>query len=160
MPRIFVDEDGPTAVRLGMPFVERDAVMAIVLHWREDLVLGLRWKTVDWETLVTGGIEDGQTAETAALAEIAEETGYLSARLLATLEPVEARFHHEPKGQNRHARFTVMVLRLADGARREVEAAEAAMHEPVWLDRDALRAFRLPPAQRHALDGWVRLRAR
>jgi leucyl-tRNA synthetase len=47
----------PGTIRDDKPFVERNAILAIVKHWKEEKYLGLKWKEVDWETFVTGGIE-------------------------------------------------------------------------------------------------------
>jgi len=41
---VFIDSKGQSAVREGEPFIERDAIMAIVKHWKDDKYIGLRWK--------------------------------------------------------------------------------------------------------------------
>ena len=68
---IFIDEP-----KEGLPFVERNAIHAIIKHWSEDKYLVLFWKKVNWVTFVTGGVDDGEKPVEAAIREIKEETGY------------------------------------------------------------------------------------
>lgn len=145
---LFVDETGSSAVRTELPFVERYAIVAIVKHATEDKYLGLKWKTVDWDTLITGGIEEGQTAEEAARAEIQEETGYKNMKLIRTLTPFHSQFYHPPKGENRFGHFTVLVFELLNEERDQVSDKELAKHEPLWLTKEEMVAFRLPSSQR------------
>lgn len=140
---------GNDAVRPGLPMVERDAILAIVVHPGGDAWLGLEW-TNGWQTFVTGGIEPGQTAAEAALAEVLQETGYRDAEVVATLPPTESLFWHGVKGVNRHAKFTNLVVRLRSLDRVVVAASEAALHRPRWLSRAEVEAFALPPSQRHS----------
>lgn len=144
----FVQTTEPGKVKDGEPFVEREAITAIVKHWSEDKYIGLKWKQVDWDTLITGGIEPGQTAETAAIAEIKEETGYLTPKLVKDLGKTHAKFYHVPKKENRHAHFDCLYFELQDDSRAEVVADEQAKHEVVWLTRQQMEDFRLPASHR------------
>jgi len=54
---------GSDAPREELPLVEREAITAIVYDPKTKKYLGLRWKKVDWETFITGGVEEGQTPE-------------------------------------------------------------------------------------------------
>ena len=49
---VAVGEDAP---RAELPFVEREAITAIVYDPKTKKYLGLKWKKVDWETFITGG---------------------------------------------------------------------------------------------------------
>ena len=149
---IFTQITDSSAVKEGAPFVERDAITAIVKHWKEDKYIGLKWKKVDWETVVTGGIEAGQTAEEAAIAEIREETGYLNPVLKRDLGNMQARFFHVPKDENRHANFKCLYFELADGEKEEIVEEEKQNHSVVWLSREEMDKFRLPSSQRYAWD--------
>ncbi|MES2668777.1 MAG: NUDIX hydrolase [Patescibacteria group bacterium] len=150
---IYIDE-GPDAPREGLPFVERDAVIALVRNPENGTYLGLRWKQeVDWETFVTGGVEEGQTPEEAARAEVREETGYKNLRLVAELPRYHSKFYHAPKGVNRFAHFQPFLFELIDDERDSVPEEELSKHEPVWLDAEQLEAFRLTDAQRSLLNG-------
>jgi len=129
--------------------VERNAIAAIVKHWSEDKYIGLKWKKVDWDTIITGGIEEGQTAEDAARREIEEETGYKNLRLVKQLGNVHSKFFHVPKNENRFAHFNVFQFELIDDEREEMGDDEKQIHEVVWLTPDEMEAFRLPESQRH-----------
>ena len=139
-------------IRENEPMVEREAICAIVKHWEEDKYLGLRWKKVDWDTFITGGVEKGQTSEEAALAEIREETGYQNIKLVKKLGRMHAKFFHVPKNQNRHAHFDVFQFELKDGEKKELTEEEKGNHSPVWLTREEVDAFRLPSSQRHSWE--------
>ena len=75
------------------PFVEREAVFVIVRNPKNGKYLGLRWKKVDWETFISGGIEEGQTAEDAVKAEVLQETGYKNLQLVEKLPRFETKFY-------------------------------------------------------------------
>jgi 8-oxo-dGTP pyrophosphatase MutT (NUDIX family) len=145
---LFVGE-GPDAPRPELPFVERNTVTAVVHNPKTGKYLGLRWKKVDWDTFVTGGIEPGQTAEEAARAEILEETGYKNLRLIRELPRFDAKFYHAPKAENRYAHFRCFLFELVDEGVEELSDEERAKHEAVWLDDEELRQFRLPGGHRY-----------
>lgn len=142
---------GTDAPRAGMPFVERAAITAIVRNPADNTYLGLRWKQVDWETFITGGVEEGQTPEEAARAEVREETGYVNIRLIRELPRYHSQFYHGPKGVNRFAHFHSFFFELIDDARDEVTEEERQKHESVWLTTDELETFRLPEGHRFLL---------
>ncbi|HYD93371.1 MAG TPA: NUDIX hydrolase [Candidatus Paceibacterota bacterium] len=148
---LFVDT-GMNAVRPDLPFVERDAITAVVRNPQNGRILGLKWKTVDWETLVTGGVEEGQSAEEAARAEIREETGYKNLRLVAELPRYHSKFFHHPKGVNRFAHFRCFLFELVDSEQDQVAGEENAKHEAVWLTREEFETFRLPEGHRFVLN--------
>lgn len=144
---MFVDTSA-TAPREGLPFVERNAITAIVRDPKTGNYLGLRWKEVDWETFVTGGIEEGQTAEEAARAEVLEETGYKNLRLITELPRFHSKFFHPPKGVNRFAHFRSFLFELENDEQAPLSAEEQKKHECVWLNREELETFRLPEGHR------------
>ncbi|HEY1041926.1 MAG TPA: NUDIX hydrolase [Candidatus Paceibacterota bacterium] len=143
---LYIDQ-GPDAPRPDLPFIERDAVVALVRDPQARKYLGLKWKEVDWETFVTGGIEEGQTAEEAARAEILEETGYKNLRLVADLPRYHTKFYHPPKGVNRFAHFQCFLFELENDDRNPVNEEEAGKHEAIWLTEEDLASFRLTEAQ-------------
>lgn len=145
----------PGKIRADQPFVERPIIFAIIKHWKEEKYLGLRWKKVNWETFVTGGIEKGQTPEDAVRAEILEETGYTNIKRIQPLGRVHSKFFHPPKQENRYAHAEIFYVELKDGNREELSAEEQANHEPVWLTAKEIEQFNLPASHRYA---WERLR--
>lgn len=148
---LFIDS-GSNAPKEDLPFVERNSITVALRNPSNGKYLGLKWKGVDWETLITGGVEEGQTAEEAAKAEILEETGYRNVRLIAELPRYDSQFFHHPKGVNRYAHFRCFLFELENDERNDLSKEEQAKHEPVWLSPEELKAFNLPEGHRFALD--------
>jgi 8-oxo-dGTP pyrophosphatase MutT (NUDIX family) len=148
---LFIDS-GMNAPRPDLPFVERNSITAVVRDPKTGKYLGLRWKRVDWETLVTGGIEPEQSPEEAARTEIAQETGYANLRLICELPPYHSQFFHHPKGVNRFAHFRCFFFELQSDEKSAVKSEERAEHEPVWLSKEELERFRLPEGHRFTLE--------
>lgn len=145
-------ETGKDAPRPDLPYKERDAATAVVRNPKDGTYLGLRWKKIDWETFITGGIEEGQTAEEAARAEVREEAGYSNLRLVCELPRYDAKFFHGPKEVNRHARFQCFLFELSGNTSLPLAEDELAKHEPVWLSDTELENFRLPEGHRYLIE--------
>lgn len=152
---IFVDTKKPSAVKEGKPFVEREAIMAIVKHWKDDKYIGLKWKKVDWETIITGGVERDQSPEEAATEEIREETGYLHPKFIKELPRAHSKFFHNPKNVNRFAHFHSFYFELEDEEREEMSSEEKEIHDVVWVTRKEMENFRLPECHRFAWESLV-----
>src|SRR3990167_789067 len=144
----------PGKIKEGEPFDHREAIIAIVKHWSEDTYIALKWKKVAWGTFITGGIEEGQTPETAALAELSEEVGYTDAKFIKDFGVVHGKFYHVPKKTNRNAHAHVVYLELQSDKRTKVSAEENAIHEVLWLSKDELKKFLTPDTHQHALR-WL-----
>ena len=140
----------PGVVRKDKPFTERNSIMAIVKHWSEDKYIGLKWKKVAWKTLITGGVEKGQTPEQAAFAEIKEETGYTNLKLVRHLGNLDSKFFHVPKDENRFAHFDVYYFELIDGKKEEIGVEEQAKHEVLWLKSVEMEKFLTPESHIYA----------
>jgi leucyl-tRNA synthetase len=145
---IFVQKTEPGRVRDELPFVEREAITAIVKHPTTEKYIGLKWKKVAWETFITGGVEEGQTPEEAAIAEIQQETGYKNLKLIKVLPRTHAKFFHVPKNQNRFAHFNVLYFELQNDEKIEITKEENDIHEVIWLDKDEMEKFQLPESHR------------
>jgi len=148
---LFVAEGNDTP-RDELPFVERQAITAIVFDPKTNKYLGLKWKQVDWDTFITGGVEDGQTPEQAARAEVLEETGYKNLRLVLELPRFHSKFYHHPKGVNRFAHFHSFLFELENDEREQISPEEQEKHECVWLDETELKKFRLPEGHRFLFE--------
>jgi 8-oxo-dGTP pyrophosphatase MutT (NUDIX family) len=149
---LFVDTK-ENAVRPDLPFVEREAITAVLCDPKTGKFYGLRWKDgSNWETLITGGIEEGQSAEEAARAEIHEETGYKNVRLVRELPRYDSKFFHHGKQVNRYAHFQCFLFELENDERDELSADELSKHEGVWLSPQEMESFRLPEGHRFVFD--------
>ena len=144
---LFAITVGPDAIQKNLPFVERNAIMAIVKHWKEDKYIGLKWKKVNWQTLITGGPEGSQTQEEAAISEITEETGYLNPHLVKKLSKMHSQFYHVPKKINRFAHFDVFYFELENGEHKDLSGEEKDIHEVKWLSPEEMSKFLTPLSQ-------------
>ncbi len=151
---VFVQTTEPGAYRTGEPVTEKDGIIAIIKHWSEDKYIALKWKTVAWGTFLTGGIEEGHTAEQTALKEIQEETGFLHAKFIKQLGKVYGLFYHVPKQKNQLVRGHIVYLELQDGERAVVTADEDGKHSVEWLTKEELKAFLTPDTHQYALELW------
>jgi 8-oxo-dGTP pyrophosphatase MutT (NUDIX family) len=149
---LFIDTTPEGSYQEGKETIERNAIMAIVQDPTTGKYLGLTWKKIDWKTLITGGIEEGQTAEEAARAEIQQETGYKNLHLVKRLTNVHSKFFHGPKGVNRFAHFTVLYFELENDEHDALSEEETQIHDVVWLDAREMDTFGLPPAHQFSWD--------
>lgn len=145
-------EVGENRPRDDKETIERSAITAIVYDPETEKYLGLRWKTVDWETFITGGVEEGQTGEEASRMEVREETGYKNLKLIKELPRYHAKFYHAPKGVNRFAHFQSFLFELEGGERDVISEDEQKIHEYVWLSKEEMKSFRLPEGHRYVFD--------
>ena len=150
----FIQTTEPGAFRRDEPVKARDGVIVLVKHWSEDKYIALRWKEVAWGTFITGGIEEGQTPETAAKAELEEEVGYTDAKFIRNFGVMHGKFYHVPKKTNRNAHAHVVYLELQSDAKKPVTDAEQAIHEVLWLTAEELKRFLTPDTHQHALR-WL-----
>ncbi len=133
---LFIKQGGQDEPHSGLPFVKRDAAVAVIRHWSEDKYLVLKWKKTDWKGFVIGGKDKDETFEQAAAREITEETGYRNPKFVKNLGGVvHAQFYHAVKNENRWAHFHPMLFQLENDERNEIAAEENAIHEVVWVDR-------------------------
>ncbi|OGI23701.1 MAG: hypothetical protein A3E91_00215 [Candidatus Moranbacteria bacterium RIFCSPHIGHO2_12_FULL_40_10] len=137
----FYQHTEPGKIKDNEPFVERDAIAALVKHWEKDEYIGLKWKKVAWQTLITGGVEKGQTDEEAAGNEITEETGYKNLKLIKKLPMVHSKFYHIPKKENRFAHFNVFYFELENGEQEKISNVENDIHEVVWVPKEKMTQF-------------------
>ncbi|MEK7140207.1 MAG: class I tRNA ligase family protein [Patescibacteria group bacterium] len=128
---VFIDEP-----KDGLPFVDRNAIHAIVKHWSENKYLVLFWKKVNWVTFVTGGIDTGESPQEAAVREIKEETGYINLKLKKELPRSHSKFYHTPKKENRFAHFSNFYFELQNGEQKELSDEEKENHELKWVSPD------------------------
>jgi leucyl-tRNA synthetase len=139
---LIVNTKKADSVRESRPFKERNAIVAVIKHWKEDKYLCLQLKVNDWRGFVIGGIEDGEDAVAAAQREITEETGYTNPQFVRELGgTVHSKFFHMLKGENRFAHFTPLLFQLRDDEQIEVDEKEKEIHDLLWIDADKVDSF-------------------
>ena len=138
----YIDQTPGCRWREGEAAVKRQTVNVVVRHWEKDEYLGLVWEKANWHTLISGGIEDGETVEQAALREVREETGYSDVKSVKVLPGYSAaRFFHTVKGKNIDRVAATAYVELASGEKGEAAAEELAEHEPVWVAAAEMEKF-------------------
>ena len=122
------------AVKNGVPFENRDAVMCIVKHWEKDEYLCQEWKDFsEVRTFVSGGIEPGEDIISAGVREIKEESGYVNPKFIKQLGGFSyIEFFHKRKKINRRARFRYLYYELQDGKKVDISEEESSQHKTVW----------------------------
>lgn len=147
----FIDT-GKDAPKEDVETIERQAVTVIVRNPQDQTYLCLRWKKLDWETFITGGIEEGQSPEQACREEVKEETGYVNLKLVSELPRYDALFYHGGKKVNRLAHFQCFLFDLVDEEQIEISEKEKDIHEAVWLTKEELQDFNLPEGHRYTFE--------
>jgi leucyl-tRNA synthetase len=142
MEPLFVKKEGTDAVKIDAPFVERNAVVCVVKHWKDDSYLCLKWKKNDWQGFVVGGIDEGEQPEVAGAREVQEETGYKNLRFVKRLGgKIHSQFYHQVKKENRFAHFDLLYFELTDGDRNEISESEKELHDVVWVSKSEVKGF-------------------
>lgn len=141
MPQV-TDLDNPP--QAGKEDTERDIIIGIVHDPKTDNYLCLKWKKQNWTTFITGGIEEGEDAVTAAMREVREETGYTDFTLTRVLGGItESQFYAAHKGVNRRVRSQAILFTLNSDAREEISQEESEAYDILWLSKEEVMKARL-----------------
>ncbi len=131
--RVVRQTSGADAVRDGLPFVHRRAVMCIVKHWNKDEYLCQTWNNYPIRSFISGGIERDESAIEAGIREIREESGYKNPRFIRQIgDAATVEFFHTIKQENRRVEFTYLYFELENDEQGHVDADELAKHTHEW----------------------------
>lgn len=115
--------------------VERNNVACIIKHPTENSFLISKWKKVDWNGFLTGGIEEGSNKIETAKTELKEESGFLNIKKILDMNfASHGLFYHVIKNQNRLAHYNLIYIELENLERAEVLEEEKAICDFVWVD--------------------------
>ncbi len=149
---VLVQTAGSAAFRESEAVQDSHGIIAIIKHWSKNQYLGLRWPDAGWGTFLTGGIDEGMTAEQTVLKEIREETGYKNPIIVRDLGVIHSKYYHAPKKLNRFGHAPTFYVELKNGDRGLVSEEEAAKHEFRWLTIDELKSFLTATSHLQALQ--------
>ena len=125
-----------------MENTKRNIVHVIVQNPDGTKFIALKSKKFDWLTPVTGGVEEGEIVEEAALREIREETGYQNVVLEKKMPfRLNAEFYAAHKKVNRSVFSDFLFYKLVDLEQKPLAEEEAALHDLVWLPMSDIKTL-------------------
>jgi leucyl-tRNA synthetase len=116
----------------------RNTISAIVHRKKDDKFLALKWNKFGWISPVIGGIEDGESAEEAAIREVLEETGYKTKAVKKLGGEIDSHFYADNKKIWRSRTDQPILLELVEEEPVEVGCEEKEKHEAVWIDSEEI----------------------
>lgn len=122
--------------RTDKPSKTRINVHAIVYDPRNKKYLIIRNSKFGWDTVVIGGVEDGESQVEAAIREVKEETGYTDLEFKRILGgPVQAAYFAKHKDENRIAITSGIYFELKSEEKVEISKdGENEGNEILWVD--------------------------
>lgn len=145
-------DDTSNPPQAGFEEVERETVIVHLLDKSTGKYALLNWhETLEGiTTAIMGGIEDGQTAEDAALMEIEEEAGLKGVKITRTLRWLTgARYCASHKSQNRKAISHVLHAEIDNlDAQNDIDVSEQKKHTLVWVEKDQVAHALTPDHQK------------
>ena len=145
-------EKGKYAPKEGFDIVRRENV-ALIIHYN-DQYLFLSWNEVDYQnSLVTGGIDEGESREDAAFREIIEETGYYDIKDIVLVDAINiSKFFVEHKGENREAIYYPYLITLNSLNMNPIAEEEKREHTSIWVSKDELESVDLFENHKYMLE--------
>ncbi len=142
-------ETGAYAPRAGKPFIIRENVAVIIKYQKEFLFLA--WRQVKYQnSLVTGGIDSGESRIEAVKREVTEETGYYDFKSIKEIDCINvSKFYVEHKDQNRKAIYYPYLVELNSLVKKDITEFEQKEHSCIWVLESNIKE--LPLFQNHRM---------
>jgi len=132
------DKKGKDKVRDDKKNTKRNVVNIILKHWSEDKYYCLDWTKggSGWKSFVSGGINEGESLEEAALRETKEETGYQNIKIIKEIGwKIRSRFFAIHKDVNRDIEARFVYAELINDEFIEPNEEDIKNHDGAWIDR-------------------------
>jgi len=114
----------------------RKLVLALVHRKSDNKYLILNWHVEPWISPVLGGVEQGESYESAAEREVLEETGYKARSVSQISFEMESHYFAPHKNVNRHRLCKHILLELDDENNYGVSEEEKKKHSFCWMTMD------------------------
>ncbi len=148
----YYEEKGAYAPKVGIPFVRRNNIAAIIKFQNQYLFLS--WNEVAYDgSLVTGGIDEGEDKLEAVKREVIEETGYYDIHSITPIDAINvSKFFVEHKNQNREAVYYPYLVELTSLNQIGIQDNEKKEHSWIWVDEKDLDSVNLFENHRKMLN--------
>jgi len=114
----------------------REEICVVVQRKSDGKFLLLNWSKFGWVTPVLGGIEKGETPESAAERELFEETGYKGKAIKRLGSCTESHFFAEHKNVWRYRISQPILMEVLDETALRVSDKENMQFEVIWMTAD------------------------
>ena len=154
----FFDEKNPP--RKDADNTTRHVVCNIIKHPTEDKYLVLKYKDLNWNNFVMGGIEEGETVVEAGIREMKEETGYYDIKNAYQINATSFdEFYAAHKGVNRKIVQECIVIELNSLDKQAISKEEEDKYDRVWVEKDKLYDFINIESQKFQVDMFLNEKA-
>lgn len=133
----YIELTGDFAPKKNKKTTTRECVTGIVLNENKDKVLMLRRKKDSMHVFPGGGVEAGESPETAMMREIREETGFTNFEIVRVITPrLYGHGYKAHKDVNCFDPDTVFEIHLKSEKREEMADEEHKTHEVFWIEKE------------------------
>lgn len=152
---VYDDPDNPP--REGVEIVQRPVIHGFVYDPKSQKYLVVEYQNLPWINFISGGIEEGEDAETAARREIREETGYTDLHFERILGKFTVRYYTARKHINYDSEATQVLFTLKSDTQIPLSNEEQNTQQPIWLTEAEILADPRLQARRGVELGFRRI---
>ena len=135
----FFENKEDLKVRNDCEIIKRRNIHAIIRNPKNNKYLFVKFKKEGWQSMVTGGVEEGESLIESAIREVKEETGYKNLIHIKSHGDdfvVHSKFFAPHKNVNRYMIASALCFDLIDEDKAELVQEEKDLLDIVWIDAD------------------------